>query len=199
VATDADLARWDGPRLVVRSGRAGTLVTTVAGRGARRTTIPAVPEPLSLPRWDLTLADWRPGASATETVVSERAATLEPLVPWTSVSGLEDVSGVGRYATTFELDGSWRGAGAYLELGGVFDTFRVFVNGERVPPSSLLTPRVDLGTRLQVGRNRIEVEVPSTLFNRLRVSNPAVFGSSARQSYGLVGPLRLVAYREAEV
>ena len=50
-----------------------------------------------------------------------------------------------------------------------------------------------------MGRNRIEVEVPSTLFNRLRVATPGVFGSSSRQSYGLVGPLRLVAYREADV
>jgi hypothetical protein len=38
------------------------------------------------------------------------------------------------------------------------------------------------------------VEVASTLNNRLRVTNPAVFGGSARQAYGLVGPVRIVPY-----
>ena len=199
VATDADLVRYAQNKLVLRSGRGGTFVTVVPGRGARRTSVPAVPDPVALTRWDLTLEDWQPGASATQTTVTERHASLDPLVPWTSVPGLEDVSGIGRYATTVDLDSSWRGTGAYLELGTVFDTFRVFVNGDRVPPSSVLTPRVDLGTRLVVGRNRLEIEVPSTLFNRLRVATPSVFGSSPRQSYGLVGPLRLVPYREADV
>ncbi|WP_306189676.1 hypothetical protein [Streptomyces sp. MK5] len=37
------------------------------------------------------------------------------------------------------------------------------------------------------------------LINRLRVSNPAVFGTTTRQAYGLVGPVRLVPYGQATV
>ena len=40
----------------------------------------------------------------------------------------------------------------------------------------------------------IEVEVASTLLNRLRVVTPEVYGAAARQSYGLAGPVRLVPY-----
>ena len=45
----------------------------------------------------------------------------------------------------------------------------------------------------------IEVEVASTLINRLRTVTPAVYGVATRQAYGLVGPVRLVPYAEKVV
>ncbi|WP_255481175.1 hypothetical protein [Micromonospora thermarum] len=36
----------------------------------------------------------------------------------------------------------------------------------------------------------------TTLSNRLRVTRPEVFAVAARQAYGLIGPVRLVPYRE---
>ncbi len=45
----------------------------------------------------------------------------------------------------------------------------------------------------------IEVEVASTLLNRLRVVTPGVYGVTTRQSYGLTGPVRLVPYVEKVV
>ena len=85
--------------------------------------------------------------------------------------------------------------GAVLELGEINDTFRVRVNGEFLPPCDPLDAVVDLGRRLfQPGGNVIEVDVASTLINRLRVVTPEVYGAAARQSYGLAGPVRLVPF-----
>lgn len=41
--------------------------------------------------------------------------------------------------------------------------------------------------------------MPTTLFNRLRTTNPAIFGGSARQAYDLVGPVSIKPYREAVI
>ncbi len=72
------------------------------------------------------------------------------------------------------------------------------MNADRVEPSSPLVSRADLGP-LRPGSNTLSIEMPTTLFNRLRTTNPAVFGSSARQAYGLVGPISITPYREAVV
>ena len=109
--------------------------------------------------------------------------------------GLEDVSGVGRYTTTVGLGRDWTAEdGAVLDLGDVKDTFRVTVNGKEVGPCDWLDPRVDVGPCLRKGRNTIEVEVTTTLLNRLRTVTPDVYGVAPRQAYGLLGPVRLVPY-----
>jgi len=126
--------------------------------------------------------------------------SLDALQSWSKVSGLEDVSGVGRYRTTIDLGSDWtEDDGACLELGEVNDTFRVTVNGRTLAPLDPMDPVVDLGHTLVAGANVIEVEVASTLLNRLRVVTPSVYGVAARQSYGLVGPVRLVPYVEKVV
>jgi hypothetical protein len=81
----------------------------------------------------------------------------------------------------------------------VFDTYRVTVNGRALPPADQLTPVVDVGPYLRRGTNTIEVEVATSLLNRLRVANAPVFGVAKRQNYGLVGPVRLVPYGRAVV
>jgi hypothetical protein len=119
------------------------------------------------------------------------------LAPWSQIPGLEDVSGVGRYRTVVDLGADWTtGDGAMLELGEVNDTFRVWVNGRRVPPCDMLDTTLDLGGHLDAGRNVIEVEVATTLLNRLRVVTPEVYAGAQLQAYGLVGPVRLVPYAE---
>jgi hypothetical protein len=75
----------------------------------------------------------------------------------------------------------------------------VRVNGRELPPADQLDPVVDVGPYLRRGRNTIEVEVATPLWNRLRVSNPAVFGAGKRIAYGLVGPVRLLPYVERPV
>ncbi|MEW2491634.1 hypothetical protein [Streptomyces sp. NPDC048411] len=115
------------------------------------------------------------------------------LLPWSQITGLEDVSGVGTYRATFTPGREWtEGTGARLELGEVCDTFRIRVNGHALPPADQVTRVVDLGSRLRHGPNTIEVELATTLLNRLRVADAPVFGAAKRQAYELLGPVRVV-------
>ncbi|WKN47435.1 glycosyl hydrolase [Nocardioides sp. Arc9.136] len=199
VASTGDVRR-DDRGLLLRAATPGRHTATLAGGRQVATTVARVHEPVVPARWELVVEDWQPGRTATETVRPLRRAELTTLVPWSRVPGLEDVSGVGRYRTVVELDRSWGPEdGALLELGEVNDTFRVTVNGRALPPCDVLDTTVDLGHTLRAGRNVVEVEVTSTLINRLRTVTPEVYGVAARQDYGLVGPVRLVPYVERKL
>ncbi|OIJ65200.1 glycosyl hydrolase [Streptomyces mangrovisoli] len=201
VATDADSALFtaDGS-LAVRSSAAGTFTTTLSTGRKVTTRIADVPAAVTPDQWTLTVDDWQPGADATSTEVVHHTLTLDALLPWSQIPELADVGGIGNYRTTVTLPGTWNSTtGALLRLGTVTDTCRVTVNGTRLDPVDRINPVVDLGGHLRKGANTIEIEVATPLFNRLRISNPAVFGSAARQAYGLVGPVQLVPYVQQTV
>ncbi|MEV0614307.1 glycosyl hydrolase [Nonomuraea sp. NPDC050404] len=192
--TDADLVTFGRDGLVIRSAEAGPHTTTLSTGRTVTTTIGPVPSPLTPASWRLSVEDWQPGASPTETSKSVHQVILDQLAPWSQIAGLADVSGIGTYSTTVNLDGP-----AYLELGEVTDTCRVTVNGHRLDPVDPLHPVVDLGPHVRRGENTIEVEVATPLGTRLRVADPAVYGGLTRQPYGLLGPVRVVPYGEARV
>ncbi|MBB4663784.1 glycosyl hydrolase [Conexibacter arvalis] len=197
-ATEADEIRFADRRLEIRSAQAGSYATTLAGGRTVRAAIGPVPAPIALESWSLEVEDWQPGRKPYETSRTRRKVPLSALAPWTAIPGLEEVSGIGRYTATITLGREWRGEiGAKLDLGEVFDTFRVRVNGKPLGPLDQVDTVVDLGDRLKPGRNTIEVEVATTLLNRLRVTDPTVFGGNRPQSYGLIGPVRLLPYGRA--
>ncbi|TDQ53037.1 glycosyl hydrolase [Actinorugispora endophytica] len=197
-ATDADTVLVADQGHVVRAAKAGTYTTTYDDGGTVSTEIAEVAEPVELTGWTLEVEDWRPGASTTETDISSVELSLDALKPWTELPDLADVSGLGRYTATVDLGEGWTGGfGAYLELGQVTDSFRVTVNGEALPPVDQLARRVDVGPYLRKGKNTVEVEVATTLINRMRVFRPDVYGSARRQECGLMGPVRLVPYGQA--
>jgi len=198
VATDADSVRLDGRLVIVRATQAGTYTTTLANGTVLKATIATVPSPIDLPAWTLAAEDWQPGPTATQTVKPVVTVSLDALMPWSSIPALADASGIGRYTTTVTLPQTWAaGVGATLDLGTVNDTFRVWANGQRVPPAGILNSRADVGNLMRPGVNAIEVEVATTLINRLRTVTPAIYGVATRQAYGLLGPVRLLPYAEA--
>ncbi|MEU3792939.1 glycosyl hydrolase [Streptomyces fructofermentans] len=200
VASEADDVRFSDTGLAVRAFADGTYRTRLSGGRTASTTVKGVPEPFEPASWSLRVEDWRPGSTATTTTVVAHELALDALLPWSRIPELADVSGIGRYRTEVTLGDGWTGGhGALLELGAVTDTCRVTVNGHRLDPVDVIRPVVDLGGLLRKGRNVIEVEVATPLGNRLRVSDPAVYGGTTRQAYGLMGPVRLVPYGEAEV
>ena len=200
IATTAPELRLQGRRIRVRATASGAYSTTLADGRTVMTRIGRVREQQSLTSWALELEDWQPGAAVTDTLKPVRTLDLAALAPWSGLPDCADVSGIGRYRTVVDLGTDWTELdGAYLELGEVNDTFRVSVNGVRTAPSDVLDTVVDLAGLLQPGPNAIEVEVASTLINRLRTVTPAVYGATPRQAYGLVGPVRLVPYVEAAV
>ena len=199
-ATDADAVLFTERGLTVRALAAGTWTTRLSGGRMVTTRTPAVPAPLTPARWELDVEDWYPGSDATRTERVRRTLTLDTLRPWSQIPELTDSAGTGRYRTTVTLPADWTPShGAELELGQVSDTFRVSVNGRRLPAADRLHPVVDLGPWLRRGANTIEVEVATPLINRLRVEQPAIFGGVARQDHGLVGPVRVVPYVQAAV
>lgn len=198
VSTEAAAVRVEGTRLMIRSAAAGSFATVLGDSRTKRATIGTVPAARQLTSWDLEIEDWQPGATPSSTRKTVTRRQLAALVPWLEVSGLEDVSGIGRYTTTLDWDGT-RGTGAYLDLGSVLGSFRVQVNGRRVEGTNPLDTVVDLGDRLRRGHNTIEVEIASTLLNRMRTAQVVVFGSSPRQKYGLIGPVTLQPYGTAEI
>ncbi|MFF3504629.1 glycosyl hydrolase [Streptomyces sp. NPDC003247] len=199
-ATDAGGVLFTARGLSVRATAAGRYTTYLSTGRTVTTTFDTVPEPVVPASWRLEVEDWGPGSSATRTERTSRSLTLDTLLPWSKVPELADSAGIGRYRTTVTLPAGWDGShGATLELGQVSDTFRVTVNGTRLPAADRLDPVVDLGSALRAGANEIVIEVATPLINRLRVAQPAVFGGAARQDYGLVGPVRLVPHRQAAI
>ncbi|MER7973291.1 glycosyl hydrolase [Streptomyces sp. NPDC096080] len=198
--TDADEVRFAPGGLAVRATAPGRYVTRLSTGRSVTTSFPSVPEPVTPSSWRLEVEDWRPGTSATETERIRRELVLDTLLPWSGIPGLADSAGIGRYRTTVVLPAHWDAShGATLELGQVSDTFRVTVNGRALPPADRLDPVVDLGGALRRGPNEIVVEVAVPLINRLRVAQPEVFGGVGRQDHGLVGPVRIVPYRQTVI
>ncbi|MEV0173066.1 glycosyl hydrolase [Streptomyces sp. NPDC050803] len=198
VTTDTDQVLYAQGGPAVRASAPGTYTTRLSSGRTVTTRIASVPEAITPARWELEAEDWRPGAGATQTDRLRHTLTLDTLLPWSQIPELADSAGIGRYRTTVELPSDWDAShGARLELGQVSDTFRVTVNGIRTAPADRLHPVLDIGPLLRRGTNTVEVEVATPLINRLRVAQPAVFGTTARQAYGLVGPVRLVPYVQA--
>ena len=199
-SSDATEVRVDDESLVVRDTSAGTYATTLSNGRTVESTIESLPAERELTSWHLSVEDWRPGDSPTETVTKHRELELDQLMPWPEIPELKDVSGVGTYTTTVELGEDWAGSiGAYLDLGEVFDTFQITVNEEQLPPVSQVAPVADVGPYLESGSNTIAVEVATTLNNRLRIARSDIYGIASRQEYGLLGPVKLVPYGETMV
>ena len=197
-ATDADAVYTDGTQITARASRSGTYTATLADGTVLKTKIGQVPAPITLDSWTLAAEDWQPGATPIETRKPIVNVALDSLQPWTGIPQLENSSGVGHYQTTLTLPPNWdQHLGATLSLGAVTDTFRIWVNGHQVPPAGLFSDAIDLYGLLLSGKNTIEVEVATTLFNRLRVVTPQIYGTESPQAYGLMGPVLLTPYGQA--
>jgi hypothetical protein len=204
--TTADMVVPRGDGLAVRASAPGSYTTTLSDGRTATTAIADVPAPITLPDWTLDVESWGPGAAQdtdTKTALDPIALSANgagKLPAWTSIPGLESVSGIGTYTTTVQLPAAWTGGhGAYLDLGSVFDTFTVKVNGASLPALDQMNPsRIDVGSYLHAGANTIEVREATTLRNKvLTVAGQAGGSGTTRQDYGLIGPVRLVPYGEA--
>jgi hypothetical protein len=85
-----------------------------------------------------------------------------------------------------------------LELGEVFDSFTVTVNGRAVTIDQI-SAEGDVGSYLKAGANSITVRVATTLNNRLANLDTDVANRGIVQPYGLLGPVRLRPYSQSTV
>lgn len=108
-----------------------------------------------------------------------------PLVSWTEF-GRARFSGVGFYSSVLEVPALGPGEKAVLDLGTVFETVRVSVNGTWFPPSAWDPHRLEVTDALIAGRNDFVLEVANT--------NANAYEGRERPS-GLFGPVRLLVER----
>ncbi|MEV0663039.1 glycosyl hydrolase [Actinomadura luteofluorescens] len=165
----------------------------------------AVPQPVKLDEWSLSVDSWGPGPSGRPGDTAHKAlgpvtvkAGADGVLPsWSAITtangypvDLADVSGVGTYTARVTLDDGWKGIDrAALDLGTPVDTVRVNVNGHDLPPLNQADLRhVQVGRYLRPGDNTITVRVASTLLNAVRAAPGTGASSRAPMDYGLFGP-----------
>ena len=179
-------AYYDGDGdLAIKATSNGLCHVALSDGTAKDVRADGVPPPINLSGWKLKVEDWNPGATVTSTAVSLMNVDLGDLKPWRSVPELENSSGIGTYTATFRMDrGSEQGVGAYLNLGTVNFGYVLKINGREVKANQIGTV-VDIGPYVKAGNNTVEVEVATTLNNKLK----KLYDVSSRtlDYYGLIG------------
>jgi glycosyl hydrolase family 106( putative alpha-L-rhamnosidase) len=177
----------------------------IAPTAPKAGTVASLPAPINLThsKWHLSVEDWQPaneyattGRKATETRKEVKQLDIEELKPWPQIPLLKDVSGIGTYTVGINLPSGWKiGTGARLDLGEVFDSFTLSVNGSNVPVNQI-SATVEIGPYLHAGANTLVVRVATTLNNRLSSLDPAVAKRGLIQEYGLIGPVVLTPHNQ---
>lgn len=209
VSTNAAGAEYTDKTIVLLADENGK-VSAQLGNGRTVTGIAKrVPAVTLGDDWQLDVVSWeqsdRSDPYAIKEVETTRQVSLDAegrLPAWTAIPGLEDVSGIGKYRGSLQIDGSWRkDSRAVLDLGAVYDTVRVTVNGVEIVGVDPRNPVADISAAVRAGANEIQIEVGTTLRNRMRViSGPAATPSTgARQNYGVFGPVSVNAMQEVTI
>jgi hypothetical protein len=195
--------------LQLRSTQAGTFTSVRRSGRSVQTVVSDVPAPVTPAAWTLDVESWGKPATGIDTAKTALPpVNLETdgegkLPSWRDIASpvdLRDVSGLGTYRTTVDLGADWdTGLGAYLDLGRNFQTYSLVVNGTAVDGENQVdTSAIDLGSYLRPGVNEIVVRVSTTLRNAIISQAPEQAGGTgtARQAYGLTGPVTLTPYRD---
>lgn len=202
VSSNALSLRRDESGLYLRANVTGSYTTTLSNKRSINTDVKNIPEAKELKGWKLSVQDWQPtsNVSSPDTVYkTHKLNSLETLEPWTSYEELQDVSGIGTYSTSFTLSDWSSETGAMLDIPEFIGSLRLKINGKKLPAQDQLNTEFDVGPWLKKGKNNLEIEVATTLLNRLRVVTPDVYGVATRQDYGLVSPIMLKPYVEKKI
>lgn len=129
-----------------------------------------------LKQWNLNVQDWQSGPAPKlnyTSVYTHHQYNLTELIPWPDITGPANTSGIGIYTTQFTWSPNGSTAGAYLDLGPVFMTMRLWINSKWAGPIDVQDAIVDISPYLARGVNDVKVEVSTTLRNRLLAVNVA--------------------------
>ena len=154
------------------------------------------PSEITVGPWSPELESYGPSSNASSIrtkIVSIETGELPLLLPWTSITGLECISGVGIYKASFTLPESYSKEPmvAIVAFGSVLNTIRVWINSNLIPPVDISDPNSDISHWVVSGKNHIRIQVSSTLFNVVKVRIDSV------RSTG-VGPVNPKTYTEME-
>ena len=173
--------------------------TVVLNNGEQKTvSLPKAQDSFVITNWDLTIESWLPGDTPTSTLKQEiKVGTLNNLVPWNKIEGCQNVSGIGTYKASFDVNQGWQdGSGAYLDLGAITDTYTLSINGQLVKANQIDT-LIDIGPYLKTGTNTIEVKVASTLLNAVLAVNED--DDRSEDEYGILNDVQVIPYTYCKV
>ena len=205
---------YDRNELVAKSFQSQTTTLSLSNKTQVPIEISVTESLRTLNSWQLTIEDWGPTSNISETTSHSTTMhhyNISSVASWDEIDpALKFVSGIGYYQTTFTWDGS-RESGFILTTGPVFHTMEAKLNGHALNAFEPYDPWVDLTGHLVRGENVLEIQVATTLQNRLLDlpfeietsgghPNPPYAGRvNANQKYGLTGPVQLIPYGMAKV
>ncbi|KAJ7184135.1 hypothetical protein C8R46DRAFT_1343283 [Mycena filopes] len=183
------------------TGHSGSIKVSLAGEATR-----------TLSGWLLSIVAWTPPQNLSivkSVLVTQPLFNLtQGLVPWNTLEGQENTSGVGTYNTTFDWNSHNNTVGVKLDFGTVFHTIKAFVNDVQIPTADPSFPSVDITKFVVTGSNALRVEAASTLLNAINavpeIETLGILRSLtdfpvANQDYGLVKPVQLIPYGRAQI
>lgn len=107
---------------------------------------------------------FEPGRGAPETISMPRLAPFNE----SSVPGIKYFSGIATYTREFTAPKGWKpGRPLWLDLGDVHELAEVSINGQMVGAVWHAPFRLNLGTAVRRGQNRLEIRVANLWVNRL--------------------------------
>lgn len=172
-----------------------------------------------LTNWTLTAEHWTAPSNMTNASIQAIKHNTTHHLPshlpsWLDIPGLQNASGVGYYRTTFNWPASTspepgqepgQKTGAYITLPPITHGLQAYINGQKLPAMDFSAPRTDISGFLVRGENRVELVVPTVMWNYIR----SIFGElrisgsepllqrplPARLETGLVGEVRVLPVR----
>ena len=226
-----------GDDLLLKADKSGDYALELStGETAKRTV--ELPDPVVIGTWNITVEDWNEGEKVVNTEEKFGHITKEvyfttrktpvnflnnTLKAWNELDisekqlstlsegtkSMADVSGIGFYKSSFTLPDVWNGLGAILEIGNAGGgTVKVFINGNDAGCVNTRTLKLDISDLIRIGENTIEIEVTTTLTNRMkqrgynekgwRMRGPLVPKGMENfpetQAYGLQGSVKISPY-----
>lgn len=162
----------------------------------------SIAQPFALSNWTLVAEHWEAPDNMTRAsvIASKRNTThhLPELLSWDQSPALMNVSGLGFYSTSFEWCSSkscraGTADGAYLTLGHITETARVFVNGKLTAPFDIFKPEINISEHLKNGKNEVLIIAPTIMWNYLKSILPEL-KTAGSQPYPLLlgAPLQSV-------
>lgn len=134
--------------------------------------VKSVPPPFTIQQWNLTVEHWAPPDDLYDlSVYAKRFNTTHllttPLRSWTNITGLNETAGLGFYRSKLQWTspGLGREVGAFIQLGPVVNTARLYVNGHLVPALDLTNPKADVTSYLKEGSNDILILTSTAYWN----------------------------------
>lgn len=209
----------DGLALHIVSGQPGTVKLSNGKTYTTSSTDLSAPPPppFKLTNWTLTAEHWEaPSNFSDASILAQKHNTTHHLPSsslrsWIDIPGLHNVSGVGYYTATFTWSSSSNTTktGAYITLPPTTHGLTLTINNHNLPPLDFANPHADITPYLVSGTNRVDVVVPTVMWNyirsvfdRIRVSGiPPLLPEplAGVVETGLVGVVRVLPFREMRV